>query len=303
MSAAGLGLAGLIVLGVRDMVAVAPPAAPPARLEAVDGGALLATGRAVAPASSQPGSPATSSFTESQEVPLLHRAFVAFDRTLAGGSPVEQRSPGAPAPSSPVPDLARLRHAEQEVAWARAALQHAQAEQARVSEGPNATERRAAERELAAARVTALRAEADLARLSGPDTVVLDAAERQVQRAEATLLAAMAPRSMLAATGDRIATAGVHDDSAVQRARLALQEAISRRDLVRAGPPAGALERAQATLVAARMNVDVAAQRLEATGQADAVRSAEDARVAVLSARNTLDEAEARLRALQAGAP
>jgi hypothetical protein len=51
------------------------------------------------------------------------------------------------------------------------------------------------------------------------------------------------------------------------------------------------------------MNVDVAAQRLEATGQADTVRTTEDARVAVLSARNTLDEAEARLRALQAGAP
>jgi hypothetical protein len=303
MSAAGLGLVGLIVLGVRDMVAVALPAASPARLEAADGGSLLAAGRAVSPAPSRPGSPATSSFTEGQEVPLLHRAFAAFDRTLSGSSAVEQRSPGAPATGSPVPDMARLRHAEQEVAWARAALQRAQVEQARVSEGPNASERRAAERELAAARVTALRAEADVARLSGPDSVVLDAAERQVQRAEATLVASMAPPSMLAATGDRIATTRVHDDPAVQRARLALQEAISRRDLVRAGPPAGALERAQATLLAARMNVDVAAQRLEATGQADAVRTTEDARVAVLSARNTLDEAEARLRALQAGAP
>jgi hypothetical protein len=299
MSAAGLGLAGLIALGVRGVFAVA--LLPWSEL--ADVGSFRAADRAVLPVPSRPGSPTTSGFTESQAVPMLHRAFEAFDRTLAGGSPVERRSLGAPAPGMPVPDLARLRQAEQEVTLARAALQLAQVEQARVAEGPGAFERRAAERELAAARATALRAEAEVARLSGPDPVVLEAAERKVQRSEATLLAAMAPRPIAGATSDRMSAIVMQDDPALQAAQLALQEALARRDLVRAGPAAGELERAQARFVAARMHVDVAAQRLEATGQAHAMRSAEDARVAVLSARNTLDEAEARLRALQAGAP
>jgi hypothetical protein len=305
MSAAGLGFAGLIALGVRGMAVVALPAALPPWSESADSrGVSFADARAVVPASGQPVSPVTSRLTERQsEVPLLHRAFVAFDRTLAGGMPGDEQSFGAQATGSQGPDVAQLRRAEQDVASARAALQFAQVEQTRVSEVPNASERQAAERELAAARATVLRAEADVARLSGPDPVVLDAAERKVQRAEATLLAAMAPRSMLAATSDRPSTAGMHDNPAVQSARLALQEAVSRRDFVRAGPPAWELERAQAALMTARLSVEVAAQRLEATGQADAMRSAEDARVAVLSVRSVLDEAEARLRALRAATP
>jgi hypothetical protein len=305
MSAAGLGFAGLIALGVRGMAVVALPAGLPPWSESADSrGVSLADARAVTPAPSQAVSPVTSRLTErQQEVPLLHRAFVAFDRTLAGGMPGDAQSLGAPAAGSQGPDIAQLRRSEQDVASARAALQLAESEQARISEGPNASERRAAERELAAARATVLRAEADVARLSGPDPVVLDAAERKVQRAEATLLAAMTPRSMLAATSDHVSTAGMQDNPAVQSARLALQEAVSRRDLVRAGPPDWELERARATLTAARLSVEVAAQRLDATGQADAMRSAEDARVAVLAARSALDEAEARLRALQAGTP
>lgn len=57
-SVVGLGFAGLIGLGVRAVVAVALPAAPPTSLKAVDVGASLTEDGATAPMPSRPGAPA-----------------------------------------------------------------------------------------------------------------------------------------------------------------------------------------------------------------------------------------------------
>ena len=303
MSAAGLGLVGLAVLGVLGMVPATLPAASPAWSQATDGAALLVEDEPISPVSIRRGVPVASHPMDGpDEAPLLRRALDDLDRVLAGAVPVE-RSPAAPAAGPRSPDVVQLRRAEQEVAQARAALRRAREAQEQLLELPGVSERRVAQRELAAARAMVLHAEADVARLSGPDPVVLAAAERKVQRAEATLLATMAPRSLLAAAGDRTSSPGAQEDPSVHSARLALQEAIARRDLARAGPPAWELEQARARLLATRLSAEVAAQRLEATGSTGATRSAEDARVAVLSARIALDDAEARLRILQEGVP
>ena len=189
---------------------------------------------------------------------------------------------------------AALQAAEAEVARAWATLREARAEQVRVMSSPEIIVLATAERELAQAQARATRADVDLQRINQPDPVQLDAAERALWRAEATLRVARAARP-----GSEPAQNPVGQAWEIRQAELAVQESLARRDALRVGPTAEALaavhlerERAHAALHEATIRVEqlrhgVAAPPLEAM------------HAAVLSATASLTDAEARLQTLR----
>jgi hypothetical protein len=192
------------------------------------------------------------------------------------------------------PREVEIRRAEERVAAARSMLQQAQADQERAANSPEAVALRAAERELANARNMVTIAQQDLQRLSEPNPVMLEAAEREVQRAQATLRIIRTTRPP-------------HDDpdaqanqaSALGAAQVALNQAIFRRDGLRAGPEPQQVARSQQTLAAAERQLEDARLRYDATVRAAPLPDLDAADAAVLAARRAVYDAEADLQALR----
>lgn len=193
------------------------------------------------------------------------------------------------------PDPAAVRAAEQQVAQARVNVQRSEADLASVMSGPDQVALRTAEREFANAQSNLTRAQADLERMSRPDPVAMAAAERDVQRAEATLRGA---RNMKTTKDTKAA-----QQTAVTNAQLTLQDAIARRDQLRAGPQPWEIEVARRNFQVARSALEDARVKLETARQGPDAITINAATATAEGARISLADAEARLQALMDGPP
>lgn len=189
---------------------------------------------------------------------------------------------------------AALQAAEAEVARAWATLREARAEQVRIMSSPEIVTLATAERELAQAQARATRADVDLQRIRQPDPVQLDAAERALWRAEATLRVARAARP-----GSEPALNPVGQAWEIRQAELAVQDALTRRDALRVGPTAEALAAAHLEKEQAHVALQEATVRVEQLRQGVASPPLEAMHAAVLSATASLTDAEARLQSLR----
>jgi hypothetical protein len=192
------------------------------------------------------------------------------------------------------PRALETRRAEERVAQARSTLQQAQADQQRAANSPEAAALRAADRELASAQTMVTSAQQDLQRLSQPNPVILEAVDREVQRAQATLRilkATRPPRDDPDAPADTA--------SALAAAQAALDPAVLRRDRLRPGPDPQQVERPQHPLAAAQRQPEDARLRYDVAVRAAPVPDLDAADAAVLAARRALYDAEATLQALE----
>jgi hypothetical protein len=187
-----------------------------------------------------------------------------------------------------------LRAAEEKVAAARLTLQHAQADQQLAANSPEAVALRAAGRELASAQNVVTSAQQELQQVSAPNPVMLEAADREVQRAQATLRILRTTRPP---RDDPEAQSG-HAE-ALAAAQVTLDDAMLRRDRLRAGPEPQQIERARQTLAAAQQQFEDARQRYGVAAQAAPLPDLDAADAGVLAARRALYDAEAALQALQ----
>ncbi len=229
--------------------------------------------------------------------PLLRPVFL--DRDLGGpplaGAPAQRRPESVSVQDNGGSHTVDVQQAESQVAEAWGALLRANAERARAQSNPEVVALRAAESDLAQAQAQLLRAQVDLKRLEGPNPVMLEAAEREVLRAEATYRAESWARRTL----DRAGTEAL-SDSTMTSAQKALDDAIARRDRLRAGPSDSEVDAARRTVSAGHVAYEAAAERVEIARREAALPELESANAAVVAARAAFDHAEARLQSLRA---
>ena len=109
-------------------------------------------------------------------------------------------------------------------------------------------------------------AQQDLQRLNGPNPVILEAADREVQRAQATLRIIRTTRPPRDDPDAQSDTA-----SALAAAQVALDEAVRRRDRLRAGPEPQQVERSQQALAAAQRQLEDAPSEVRQRGTVGAI--------------------------------
>lgn len=189
---------------------------------------------------------------------------------------------------------AALRAAEAEVARAWASLRDVRSEQEWMLAHPEVVELSRAEQTLAQADARLARASAEVQRLSRPDRVQLEAAERSIWRAEATLRAAQTLRQV-----HDFGQNGQDTSDEITQVQAVLQEARARREAALVGPPAGAVASAQQELAEAQAAQRIAADRVLQQRQHVARLPLEQINAATASAITDLANAEARLRSLQ----
>ncbi|MCC6178391.1 MAG: HlyD family efflux transporter periplasmic adaptor subunit [Chloroflexi bacterium] len=198
------------------------------------------------------------------------------------------------------PDPNAVRAAEQQVAQAQVTVQRAEAEQQRLAAGPDQAAVRAAERDFTNAQAAVTRAQAEVQRLTTPDNAALASADLEVKRAEVTLRAAKAQSSSSRDSKDNKA-ARASQQAAVTSAQISLQDAIARRDRLRAGPPAWEANVARQNLAVAQSALQDARANVEKARQAPPQTDVDAAKVAANAARIDLEEAQTKLAALKAG--
>ncbi len=238
----------------------------------------------------------------------LRRAQSDYERVRAGAPAAERRSAEAAVASAQLsydsalaeynrafsgPGEIEQQLAEQAIASARVSLAKAEADLQKLG-APDPVDLRAAEREVVTAQNTYARAVAAVERVSQPDPTALQAAERDVQRAELNLRSANAIR-----TSDSSSRA--QKQSSVRNAELELQDAQSRLNRVRQGPPASEVESARRDMLAARADIETARERLEKVRRGPEPLVIDQARVTVEGARLAVAQAEQRAATLAAG--
>jgi hypothetical protein len=175
-------------------------------------------------------------------------------------------------------------------------LRQAQLQQARISSSPEARELLRAQQDFSEAQTFATRARLGVERLNGPDPARLAAANRTVERAEATL------RALRVEAASRGAPSAVPARlPAIASAEQAARDAIARREQILAGPSPQEIEAARRADAQAKRAFEAAAQRLELARQAQGPVSIAEADAAVLAAQTAVYNAEARVQALQSG--
>ncbi|MCC6177668.1 MAG: HlyD family efflux transporter periplasmic adaptor subunit [Chloroflexi bacterium] len=257
----------------------------------------------------------------------VRRADADYHRVRAGASPSERRAAETAVASARAaaaraeadlvqarqgPDELTLRQVDQQVLTAQVSLQRAEQEFARLNNGPDQTVVRAAEREYISAQNALTRIQLDLQRASQPDPIALAAAERDVQRAQATLrLAELNARTRTSSTtsdggktsrnasADRLAE--LQKRAAVLDAQLALQAALDKLEAVRAGPPPGEVAILRRSLGVAQSQLEAARARLEEVRQGPAPTEVVQAQTAVDTARMNYETAVARAAAARSG--
>jgi hypothetical protein len=144
----------------------------------------------------------------------------------------------------------------------------------------------------------AMRARLELERLSGPNPARLAAADRTVERAEATLRALRAEGVARGANGTNPAR-----PSGVADPERALQDAIAQRDQILAASPLEEVEAARQADVEAKRVLDDAGRRLELARQGSGPVSIPEADAAVVAAQIAVYDAESRVQTVQSGRP
>jgi hypothetical protein len=187
-----------------------------------------------------------------------------------------------------------LQAAEAEVAHTWALLRQARAEQARVQASPEIVTLAAAQRDVTEAQARVARADTALQRLNQPDSLTVDAAERAVWRAEATLRAARSLRPVHDPMQNPIGNAWE-----IRQAELLLQEAVTRRDAARVGPSPQVIASARTEREHAQTELAAATARVDQLRQGLTPPPVDASNAAVVSAIASLTEAEARLQSLR----
>jgi hypothetical protein len=221
---------------------------------------------------------------------------------LYAGSTVRHRDVVDSAPTAPSHEVTAapretaspLQAAEAEVARAWAALRDIRIEQEQLLSRPEVTALSRAEQVLTQAEARSAQASAEVQRLRQPDRVQLEAAERSLWRAEATLRAAQSLRLV-----QDLTFSSADQAEEIRQAELAVREAREKREAALVGPPVEALAAAQVELASAEAAQHEAAERVRQLRQLVVTLPLEPVKAATASAISDLANAEARLRSVQ----
>ena len=277
-----ISIAFVWLTAFRTGDAAGAPAAPPSGMAAITGSV---------PSSPDTGRRPQDTSTGRMLGGLTYVLAAATGDTSAGGDARDAYRAGL---SPRGLQTAAVQAIEAEVAAAWAALREARVEQARLQASPEIVRLTAAEQTHAQAQARAARADVDLQRLSQPDSVQVDAAERALWRAEATLRVARSPRLASDATHDAVANAWE-----IRQAELVVEEARNRRDALRVGPSPETVSAARDERERAQAALQEATERLKQARQEASTSELDATNAAVLSASAGLTDAEARLQQLR----